>query len=100
MTDRIRTLKVLLDRDIRTDDLEFVTNAIKMIKGVQRVEDGDVVGIDEHMARDTALREFIIMHMEFLSISLVMGDQQETYNEIRRLLAESYRRKTGRSLFG
>lgn len=38
MTDRIFALNVLLDQDIRDDDVEPIINAIKMIKHVQRVE--------------------------------------------------------------
>ena len=37
MTDRIHSLTVTLERDIREDDLDQITNAIKMIKGVLSV---------------------------------------------------------------
>lgn len=38
MTDRYNALTVLLDRDIRKDDAEPIIDAIRMIKGVQKVE--------------------------------------------------------------
>lgn len=38
MTDRIRTLTVFLDADYRDDDIERITTAICMVKGVLRVE--------------------------------------------------------------
>ncbi len=100
MTDRVRTLKVLLSRDTRVDDVEVVKNAISMIRGVQKVEDGDVVGLDEHLARDAALRDFIIMQMEFLGLALTGGaGREEKYKQVRDILSASYREKTGRSLF-
>lgn len=34
MTDRTRTLTVLLDREYREDDVEFIKNAILAIRGV------------------------------------------------------------------
>lgn len=37
MTDRYNALTVVLDRDIRSDDAEWVINAIKMVKGVASV---------------------------------------------------------------
>lgn len=38
MTDRYFALTVLLDRDIREDDAEFIIAAIRMIKHVYKVE--------------------------------------------------------------
>jgi hypothetical protein len=37
MTDRIFSYTVTLDREIREDDAEAITNAIRMIKGVTEV---------------------------------------------------------------
>lgn len=39
MTDRIRSLTVVLDNDYRDDDVQEVINAIKMIKGVLEVSE-------------------------------------------------------------
>ena len=38
MTDRIKGFTVALDKDIRIDDVEFIMNAIKMIRGISNVE--------------------------------------------------------------
>ena len=37
MADRVKGFTVALDKDIRIDDVEFIINAIKMIKGVNNV---------------------------------------------------------------
>lgn len=49
MTDRYNSLTVALDRDIRSDDAEWIINAIKMIKGVADVT-GNVVDSDSYSA--------------------------------------------------
>lgn len=38
MTDHVKGFTVTLAKDIRIDDIEYIMNAIKMIKGVQHVE--------------------------------------------------------------
>ena len=38
MTDRINAFVVILDRDIRDDDVEAITNALRMVKHVASVE--------------------------------------------------------------
>lgn len=38
MTDRINALVVILEKDVRTDDVESAVNAIRMIKGVLDVK--------------------------------------------------------------
>ena len=38
MTDRIKSLTVVLEQDTRTDDVEVVVSAIEMIRGVLKVE--------------------------------------------------------------
>jgi len=43
---------VVLDRDMRDDDVEVVKNAIKMVKFVSSVENGLVVDLHDHTARD------------------------------------------------
>jgi len=51
MTDRVQSLTVVLDDDYRVDDVEFIVNAIRMIKGVRTVENGPVVDHADWMAR-------------------------------------------------
>ena len=57
MTDRIRTLTVVLDRDMRDDDVEVVKSAIGMIKCVASIENGPAVDYQDHMNRDIARSE-------------------------------------------
>jgi hypothetical protein len=57
MTDRIRTLTVILERDYRDDDVQAVVEAVKMLKGVQAVELGKPVDLADHVAREEARRE-------------------------------------------
>ena len=56
MTDRVVTLTVALDRDYRIDDVENITNAIRMIKGVAAV-DIDVATPETYWAKTTARQE-------------------------------------------
>ena len=52
MTDRIRTVTVLLDNDYRVgDDAEVIIQAIRMIKGVESVTPGEVVNMVDWTAR-------------------------------------------------
>ena len=46
MTDRVRTLAVVLDQDYRDDDAESILNAIRMVKGVAHVTAEVVTGSD------------------------------------------------------
>lgn len=95
MTDRIRTLKVLLDRDYRADDAEPIRNALRMVRGVQRVEDGEAVGIDEHLARNAALHDFAAALFDFLHLATSRNAEgADLLREVQRLLAE-YRRRRG-----
>lgn len=57
MTDRHRSVLVVLDRDVRSDDLEVVLSAIRMIKGVASVEPGPVTDVRDHLAREVVRRE-------------------------------------------
>lgn len=50
MTNRIRTLTVVLDEDYRDDCLQSITNAILMTKGVAAVT-GSVVNLPDYIAR-------------------------------------------------
>ena len=51
MTDRVRTLTVVLDQDMRVDDVEIVTSAISMIRHVQSVTTGTPVDMKDWGAR-------------------------------------------------
>lgn len=58
MTDRRRTLIVVLDQDVRDDDIEEWRKVLLAIRGVDRVELGGVVGGDVHFARTTLAWKF------------------------------------------
>lgn len=53
MTQRINALTVVLEKDIREDDIELITNAIRMIKYVLSV-DTNVSDINSHIAYQRA----------------------------------------------
>jgi hypothetical protein len=57
MTDRYRTITVLLQHDTREDDVERVLTCIQSIKGVDDVKLGDPVDPAAWIARQTAARE-------------------------------------------
>jgi phage-related baseplate assembly protein len=57
VTDRIRTLTVILDRDTRDDDVQSTVDALLHIKGVARVELGKPVSLPEIIARQSAASE-------------------------------------------
>lgn len=53
MSDRINTITVVLEKDIRDDDCEHVLHAIRMIKGVLRVK-ANVASPQDYMAMERA----------------------------------------------
>lgn len=57
MTDRVRSLTVVLDRDTRTDDVEVIVTAVRMVRGVADVKLGPVVNVLDHVARIAALQD-------------------------------------------
>lgn len=59
MTDRVKGFTVTLEKEIRTDDFEWILNAVKMIKGVQEVEPviNDGSEYITLMKRDREIRE-------------------------------------------
>jgi len=56
MTDRYNSLIVVLEKDIRDDDAEFIINAIRMIKGVCNVQ-GNISNHESYMAEQRALNK-------------------------------------------
>ena len=58
MTDRVKGLVVVLEHDIRIDDVQPIIDAIKCIRGVLKV-DTSVVTMDDHMNRERIRREKI-----------------------------------------
>lgn len=58
MTDRFNAITVVLEKDIRDDDAEFILNAIRMIKGVLSVKGNVNDGVSEYVAKERVRREF------------------------------------------
>lgn len=59
MTDRVRTLTVFLEQDMRDDDAQGIVGAIQRIRGVRAVELGKPVTMEQHLAREVVRRELI-----------------------------------------
>ena len=59
MTDRIRTVTVILDEDYREDDVESILQAIRMVKGVVQVTMGPAVDANDYIVREKIRREVI-----------------------------------------
>lgn len=57
MTDRVRTLTVILDRDYRDDDAEVLMQSIRLMRGVEDVALGPIVDGSDHIAREVAKTE-------------------------------------------
>ncbi len=87
MTDRHRTLTVVLDHDMRSDDVEAVVDAIKMIRCVSKVMTGDAVGGDDICAADDYRRAVGSM---FMTLQMVAGEPRMKLRKYR--LVEVIRR--------
>ena len=58
MTDRINTITVVLEKEIREDDCESILNAIRMIKGVLSVS-ANVADPSDYLAIRRARHELM-----------------------------------------
>lgn len=56
MSDRIKALTVILERDNRDDDVQRLVDAIMMFQGVAKVELQKVT-IEDHLARERVRHE-------------------------------------------
>jgi hypothetical protein len=66
MTDRIRAVTVILDRDVRDDDLQKLTDAIRMLAWVRDVVPHVTDHFDYEAARADVRREVGDMLMAWL----------------------------------
>lgn len=57
MTDTVRTLLVHLDRDVRTDDVRALVDAVRQLRGVAQVDVGPVNTSSDYIQRETVRRE-------------------------------------------
>jgi len=69
MTDRIKGFTITLERDIRVDDVEFIQQAISMIRGVAHVEPS-VSTHEDHMNRERIKFELRDKFYKFLKEEL------------------------------
>jgi hypothetical protein len=58
MSERHRTITVILDDDYRYDDLESTLNTLKQIKGVRDAVLGDPLQLQDKINRTAILHEF------------------------------------------
>lgn len=69
MTDRVKGLTITLEKDVRVDDVEYIVNAIKMIKGISSV-DLSIVTFDDHINRARIYGEVRTKLFEFIKTEL------------------------------
>ena len=69
MTNRIRTVTVILDDDYSDDDVDVILSAIRMVRGVSHVEPNIVEG-GEIIARAVATMEIRRRVFELLDVAL------------------------------
>lgn len=65
MTDRVKGFTVILDKDIRIDDVEIVKQAISMIKHVAEVNPS-ISNLDDVINRGRIKHEFTMKLYEFI----------------------------------
>ncbi len=66
MTDRVRYLIVELDRDLRTDDVQDVIEAINMIKMVRRTDLGDPLNAGKLIERSVVRHQIMMEILEMV----------------------------------
>ncbi len=84
MTDRVQRLHVTLNKEYRTDDVQSIVNAIKMVKGVASVELSEPMDPSDYMARTTVFSEFTLLMYQLLSEA---RENSDAYKQVRALLA-------------
>jgi len=57
VTDRVQALTVVLDKDIREDDVEAIVKTIEMVRGVATVSADHIANPEDWMARERVRRE-------------------------------------------
>jgi len=58
MTDRIHSITLVLEENVRVDDAEYILNACRMLKGVISA-DGNIADFDSHMAESRARTDML-----------------------------------------
>lgn len=88
MTDRVRTLTVVLDRDYRTDDVEGIVDAIRMTKGVAKVDLGDATSGDDYVSRATFYVDVGADLVKLVHLAAGFSPADDRYRRIRAILRE------------
>jgi hypothetical protein len=73
MSDRTRTLTVILDQQYKDEDLEAIENAVRMVKGVQAVRRGEVADPDQLGVRLDIFEKLL----ELLRAELLHGGRRD-----------------------
>lgn len=60
MTDRVQSLTVYFEEDMRSDDAQTLVDAISMLRNVAKVELGQPVTGNDHFARERIRRELLL----------------------------------------
>jgi len=59
MTDRINTLTVVLNHEMRADDCAIIADAIRQLRGVLTVTANVADGLTDHVAYERARRDLV-----------------------------------------
>ncbi|MBU3935808.1 hypothetical protein KJ909_03985 [Patescibacteria group bacterium] len=72
MTDRLKALTVVLQKDLRDDDAEPIIEAIKQLRGVRRVT-SHVTHLDDHVAYTNAKLDLMAQIWKLLRLEEEKG---------------------------
>ncbi len=69
MTDRVQSLTVFFEKEVREDDVQVYVDAIRLMRGVSNVELGPVLDSSDYAAREMVglalwekMRELLLEH--------------------------------------
>ena len=88
MTDRVQRLHVTLSKEYRTDDVQAIVDAIKMVKGVASVELAEPLDPSDYMARETVFTEFTLLMYQLLNAA---RENSAAYKQVKAILEASKR---------
>jgi hypothetical protein len=93
MTDRVQSLTVVFEKELRTDDAQAYVDAISIMRGVASVELGPVCDIAHYAAREDVRRELWDL-LRPLLVSHRGHDRQLAIEEFMKL-AQKYQARRG-----
>lgn len=98
MSERVRTLTVLLERDMAVglgEDADIVRTVISQIKGVEDVQYGESVTHEEYMRREAAVSDFRLLLYKFLHLFSYGGvTSEDKVRRIREILEHNVVRRS------